>query len=156
LAAETKYDGSATSQIVSYRVETSGDLVQVAASPASPGVTMADGAVMAITPNQGPVASFSAHPIRRSSAGPVVLFDARSSEDADGYVARYDWDFGDGTKLLNAGPVATHRFHQGHGRYQVTLTVTDNEACSFEYIGTGKVTLCNGGPAAKTSRSVWV
>ncbi|MBL7853109.1 MAG: PKD domain-containing protein, partial [Cyclobacteriaceae bacterium] len=46
-----------------------------------------------------------------------------------GSIARYDWNFGDGSSALNAGPVADHDYN-APGNYSVTLTVTTNQQCS--------------------------
>lgn len=50
-------------------------------------------------------------------------FDANGTSDADGTIAQYKWDFGDGTNL--SGPTASHQFASA-GKYPVTLTVFDN------------------------------
>jgi PKD repeat protein len=52
-----------------------------------------------------------------------VTFDAGGSSDLDGKIARYEWDFGDGT--IGSGPHPTHVFEKT-GRYQVALNVTDD------------------------------
>jgi hypothetical protein len=58
-----------------------------------------------------------------------VTFDASASTDADGHVARYHWDFGDGTTQTTADPRTTHVYPRA-GTFRATLTVTDNEGCS--------------------------
>ncbi|WP_119462357.1 PKD domain-containing protein [Rhodospirillaceae bacterium SYSU D60014] len=52
-----------------------------------------------------------------------ILFDASKSHDPDGGIVAYSWDFGDGTTA--SGVNARHSFRRS-GRYEVTLTVTDN------------------------------
>ncbi len=56
---------------------------------------------IAITPNQPPVAAFSA-PVARP--GVPVAFDGAASTDPDGSIARFDWNFGDGQLAAGAGP----------------------------------------------------
>src|SRR5687767_1269957 len=57
-------------------------------------------------------------------AGDFVSFNASSSSD-DGVIVRYEWDYGDGTRI-ETGVTASHDFVDP-GNYFVTLTVTDNE-----------------------------
>lgn len=49
-----------------------------------------------------------------------VAFDGSASQDRDGLVDRYEWDFGDGAR--GSGPTPTHRYVRP-GTYQVVLTV---------------------------------
>jgi hypothetical protein len=107
-----------------------------------------------ITPNQGPQAAFS--PATLAPAGQASSFDATNAADTDGgTVARYDWDFGDGSTLADGGPNPTHVYNQP-GTYTVQLTVTDNENCSLTRIFTGKATLCNANPGATISQQVTI
>jgi len=72
-------------------------------------------------PNRAPVANpggpYSAEP------GTPVSFDGSGSSDADGSVASYAWEFGDGN--LGSGSAPTHAYAAA-GTYTVTLTVTDD------------------------------
>ena len=52
-----------------------------------------------------------------------IQFDASNSEDKDGSIASYQWDFGDGNKATTK--MAMHRY-QTPGDYIVSLSVTDN------------------------------
>lgn len=75
--------------------------------------------------NQAPVAMASASP----SAGPAPLavqFSASGSSDADGQIASYQWDFGDGTGSSLANPSHTYAL----GSYTARLTVTDTLGAS--------------------------
>jgi DNA-binding beta-propeller fold protein YncE len=107
---------------------------------------------VALTPNQGPRAVFAAAAAPR---GPVAAFDGSGSTDPDGTVARYDWDFGDGTTAANGGATPSHTYAAG-GTYTVKLTVTDDGGCSDQMIFTAQTTLCNGSAAGHTTRSVTV
>jgi PKD repeat protein len=69
-------------------------------------------------PNQAPTAAFDATPTDLT-----VAVDASASTDADGSVASYAWDFGDGTTA--SGAKATHAYAAA-GTYPVRLTVTDD------------------------------
>ncbi|WP_037256523.1 beta-propeller fold lactonase family protein [Kibdelosporangium aridum] len=104
---------------------------------------------VAVLPNQGPTASFTAIP------GRTTRFDATGSRDRDGKIARYDWDFGDGTTLRDGGPKPEHVYDRP-GVFVVKLVVTDDEGCSVRQVFTGRTALCNGSSAARASKSVVV
>ena len=53
-----------------------------------------------------------------------IQFDASQSEDEDGSIASYLWDFGDGNTATTK--MAMHRY-QNSGDYIVSLSVTDND-----------------------------
>jgi hypothetical protein len=61
------------------------------------------------------------------SAGQPILFDGTASSDADGTIATYAWNFGDGTTGTGVGPSHTY---SAAGTYTATLTVTDNDGAS--------------------------
>ena len=107
---------------------------------------------IAITPDQPPSAAFSAGP---APAGQASGFDASASSDPDGSIARYDWDFGDGSTLSDGGPTPSHTYAAA-GTYTATLSLTDDEGCSSELVFTGQTALCNGSPAALASEQVVV
>lgn len=69
-----------------------------------------------------PVAEFTYRPAS-PVAGADVLFDASLSYDPDGTIVSYEWDYGDGDK--ETGVTQLHDF-PNPGKYNVTLTVTDN------------------------------
>jgi DNA-binding beta-propeller fold protein YncE len=136
--------------ISAYRVLPTGRLEEL---PSSPYPTGGDGpafGAVQLPPNAGPTARFSADP-----AGRTVHFDASGSADPDGRVARYDWDFGDGTVRPGGGARPSHVFRQA-GSYRVTLTVTDNEGCSTRRISVGQSAVCAGSTRASVTRIVAV
>lgn len=75
--------------------------------------------------NRPPSARVSATPPdpRRNE---TVTFDATASGDADGTIVRYDWTFGDGTSVENAGGVVRHTY-DAYGTYAATVTVVDDD-----------------------------
>jgi YVTN family beta-propeller protein len=110
---------------------------------------------LAIVPNQPPRAAFSAAPQPGKTLLPIG-FDAGSSADTDGgSVARYEWDFGDGTVVASGGAAPQHTYAKA-GTYTVTLTTTDNEGCSVSLVFTGQTAYCNGSSIARISHPVVV
>jgi 6-phosphogluconolactonase (cycloisomerase 2 family) len=137
---------SNSNDITGYAIGSDGTLRQIPDSPFKgldgPGFQAA-----AMLPDQGPTARFTVKP------GAPARFDATASADPDGEVARYDWNFGDGTVLPNGGPTPAHTYTHP-GTFTIELTVTDDESCRDRRIFTGQSALCNGSPAARTSRTV--
>ena len=70
-------------------------------------------------PNVAPVASFTS-----TVTNLKVDFDASGSTDTDGNVVKYEWDFGDGSPVVE-GIAPTHTYATA-GTRNVTLTVTDD------------------------------
>jgi PKD repeat protein len=78
--------------------------------------------VSVVKPNVPPTASFSTHCDYLACS-----FDATASSDVDGTITDYAWDFGDGQ--TGAGSAADHVFDKP-GTYDITLTVTDDQAAT--------------------------
>ena len=77
------------------------------------------------TPNQAPTASFTATP---SVLG--VSVNASASQDSDGSIASYTWNFGDGTApVTTTTPNTTHAYTAG-GPVTISLVVTDNDGAT--------------------------
>ena len=70
------------------------------------------------TPNQPPTASFT-----YSCTGLTCNFNGSASNDPDGSIVSYAWNFGDGTTGSGVSPSKTY---SSSGTRTVTLTVTDN------------------------------
>jgi 6-phosphogluconolactonase (cycloisomerase 2 family) len=105
-----------------------------------------------VTPDQGPTAAFTDPP---AVAGSPESFDASASSDPDSAIARYLWDFGDGTPAADAGPKPSHTYAAA-GTYTVTLTLFDDIGCSTSQVYTGTTAYCNGTSAATTTRTVTI
>ena len=75
--------------------------------------------------NYLPVAG--AGPDQRVEIRETVSFDGSGSYDPDGFIVKYEWDFGDGSS--GAGIAPTH-VYVAYGAYIVKLTVTDNASTS--------------------------
>ncbi len=99
-----------------------------------------------VTVNAPPVADAGPDRIVTSSS---VTFDGGGSRDPDGRIARYDWDFGDGT--TGSGRAPTH-VYQKVGEYRVRLTVTDdsgterNSASATTRIRVNAAPIADAGP----------
>jgi len=73
--------------------------------------------------NAPPVADFSFSP-SNPIVGDTVSFDASLSNDPDGSITSYAWNFGDGN--VGNGQFVTHTYTTS-GTHSVTLTVVDND-----------------------------
>ncbi|MBJ7458646.1 MAG: beta-propeller fold lactonase family protein [Thermoleophilaceae bacterium] len=135
-----------SSSISGFSIGADGSLSPLSGSPF--GDNSGAVASLAIVPDQGPVASFTA-----SVKDYTASFNAAASADPDGSVVSYVWDFGDGQSTTTSSPQSTHTY-AGIGNFNVSLRVIDNENCSNLQIGTGQTIACNGSAAAVTSNSV--
>jgi hypothetical protein len=73
-----------------------------------------------------PKAIFTFWPSDAAVVNKAVTFNASASYDPDGYITRYAWDFGDGTKENSTSPIINHTYTTD-GLYEVKLVVFDNE-----------------------------
>ena len=99
-------------------------------------------------PNQPPTAAISAPTIN----GRTVTVSGSGSSDADGTIASYGWDFGDGTTAV--GPTAAHTYATD-GTRTIGLTVTDDDGATDTTTRTMTVaTPANQPPSAAISAPV--
>jgi YVTN family beta-propeller protein len=122
--------------------ELTGDPIDVGLTPIA----------MAIVPDQSPTPRLSAP--ATAVAGVPVQLDASGSSDPDGTVARFDWDFGDGSTAPDAGPAAGHTY--AAGTYTAKVKVTDDEGCSSTVVFTGQTAYCSGSSADAGSQTIVV
>jgi len=82
--------------------------------------------IVTSTLNQPPNAAFTVSP---SSGQPGIwfTFSATASNDPDGSIASYVWDFGDGG---TGSGITAYNTYASPGTYTVRLTVTDNDGAS--------------------------
>jgi len=74
-------------------------------------------------PGEAPKGSFKYEP-QKPRPGQTIVFDASKSEDKDGWIDDYRWDFGDGTSGSTSSP---GKSYAQPGEYLVRLVVTDND-----------------------------
>jgi PKD repeat protein len=82
--------------------------------------------VLTVSDNRIPQARFTVSPTQ-GAENTLFTVDATNSNDPDGKVDRYAWDFGDGKTAT--GRTATHRYAT-KGTYTITLTITDNKGAT--------------------------
>jgi hypothetical protein len=129
-----------------------GDGSLSAAPVRSTPIAMSPPSYLAYTPQQAPVAAFGT----TQAASGATTFDAGASHAFGGRtIARYDWSFGDGTALADAGPAPSHAYPQP-GDYTATVTLTDSAGCSVAGTFNGSLSICAGGPGATASATVHV
>jgi PKD repeat protein len=80
-------------------------------------------------------------------ANTSITFDGSASNDPDGTIASYSWNFGDGGTAMGMQPPYTYK---APGTYTVTLTVTDDEGQPSS--ATASVTVA---PALTVRNVVW-
>jgi len=98
---------------------------------------------LAITPDQSPVAAFTAP--ANVTAGAPATFSGAASTDPDGSIASYAWAFGDSGTAT--GISATHAYRAA-GSYEAKLSVVDDEGCGEEVVFTGRTAYCSGAAPA--------
>ncbi len=92
------------------------------------------------------------------TVGQPVSFDGSGSNDPDGTIDSYAWDFGDGSTDTGSNPTHTYL---ASGSFTVTLTVTDNQGASStctttaEIQGTGDNQPPDCSDAAPTRSEIW-
>jgi YVTN family beta-propeller protein len=136
-------------------VASDGGLTPITVATNTAGTTISTGGSpmqAAITPDQAPVASFTA-----STAGPgsPAAFDASASTVKYGSIVCYAWDFGDGQTATTTTPTTTHTY-ASVGSYTAKVTETDTAGTSTTKVFTGQTMSRNGGSSAVTTRTVTV
>ncbi len=79
-------------------------------------------------PNEKPTASFDYTPTN-PAVGDRINFDASKSNDQDGYITQYQWDFDGDGRTDASGRNVTH-IYRSSGQYRVELTVRDNDGAT--------------------------
>lgn len=89
--------------------------------------------------NTDPTAKFKFSPSNTNVAS-TVTFDASDSNDIDGTIDDYSWDFGDGTS--GKGEEISHTY-QKSGEFTPSLTVTDNLGDKDTFSSSSKIIVTN-------------
>jgi len=146
--------GSDTSTVSQYTVGAGGMLAPDATPTVAGGESPAS---IAVAPDSGPVAAFTAAP---QAAGDPSAF-ASMSTDTDEPITAEAWSFGDGT--TGTGAAVSHTYAKP-GAYTVTLTTVDLAGCTYAspyFAGeagpfTGLLSACSPDPAATMSQTVTI
>ena len=80
--------------------------------------------------------------------GESIHFDASSSNDPDGHIIAYIWNFSDGTSA--SGVIVSHAY-EDDGAYTVTLTLIDNDGATSSY--SAVKTVLNRAPVAQLAKN---
>jgi PKD repeat protein len=143
----------ATASVSVFSIGAGGALSPVACDPTTICKTgNADIFSLAVSPDRGPVAAFSAG---AGPSGSMSLLDGSTSSSPDYAIASYVWEFGDGQTLTSALPAVQHVYAKP-GSYSVTLTVTDQAGCALSVVYTGQTASCNGSAKARATRTITV
>ena len=142
LTAATTANGFQT-----YAIAADGSLS--AAPVASTPIAMSPPSYLAYAPQQAPVAAFGT----TQAASGATAFDAGASQAFGGRtIARYDWSFGDGTALADAGPAPSHSYPQP-GEYTATLSRSPTApAAPWRAPSTARCRSARAGPARRRVR----
>lgn len=108
---------------VSFLVNTNASAGKRDITVTTPGGTTLAAALLEVLNNRAPIVSFQVYP---DHGGPNTnyTFDGLTSNDQDGSVITFEWDFGDGKTGL--GAVVNHKYNTA-GAFEVLLKVTDND-----------------------------
>jgi serine protease len=99
-------------------------------------------------PNQSPIAAIGLNPSTGSAPLKVTCIGTGSS-DPDGFIIRYEWDFGDGK--TGSGSRKVHTYSEP-GIYSIILTVTDDDgARDTKVLGIRVTEHVNQSPSASFS-----
>jgi PKD repeat protein len=100
---------------------------------------------ISITPDQSPVASFTATAAPHGSA---TMFDASASYPRSSPLASYAWSFGDTTTAKTTTPQTSH-VYTAAGTYTVVLVVTDAAGTATRIVFTGQTVSRHGSSLAR-------
>lgn len=103
----------------------------------APDETMSESASLTVSDDNSPPIARMTTTARRGPAPFTVAFNGTNSEDPDGWITLYTWDFGDGSPPFHA-PTARHTYERP-GEFAATLTVTDTRGATATALATIRV-----------------
>lgn len=127
--------------------------IDLTTSPATPEAPIPVGTAsfgIAIVPDLAPIARLTVTPAK---AGRPTAFNASSSVSPNGMIARYAWNFGDGTTKVTTTPTTTHVYARA-GSYVASVTLTSSNGTSLARTFTGQTVSNSGGVVARATRSL--
>ena len=101
---------------------------------------------VALTPAQPPVAALTV-----TRDGNNFDFDA-SASTSDSPIVDYEWDFGDGETVVTMGPQISHAYPDGN--FNATVTLTNRDGCSTQFVSAGQTAFCNGSALARAGEAI--
>ncbi|MFM9919167.1 PKD domain-containing protein [Lacisediminihabitans sp. H27-G8] len=102
--------------------------------------------VTVVAANVAPTAAFSS-----TASNLTASFTASASNDPDGTIASYSWDFGDSSTGSGVAPAHTYA---AAGTFTVSLTVTDNQGATNTVTHPVTVSVANVSPTAAFTSTV--
>ncbi len=114
---------SGSGQTVTHQFGDAGTFTVVLVVQDNSGNSGSTSQTVSVSEGEGPTASFVYSPANPAE-NETIYFNASQSNDEDGTIVSFDWDFGDGT--TGKGQTITHRYSSG-GSYTVLLRVTDDD-----------------------------
>jgi len=114
---------SGSGQTVTHQFRDAGTFTVVLVVQDNSGNRGSTSQTVSVSEGEGPTASFVYSPANPAE-NETIYFNASESNDEDGTIESFDWDFGDGT--TGKGETITHRYGSG-GSYTVLLRVTDDD-----------------------------
>jgi PKD repeat protein len=91
--------------------------------------------IIELSPDQTPPVADAGGPYSGVVGSPII-FDGSGSNDSDGTIVSYGWNFGDGTTGTGITPIHTYTTA---GNYTVILTVADNETLTHSNSTTANI-----------------